>query len=50
MGVIRACVERMAESAPWVSVQIKLDYRARTTPGALTRDVQSIERRLWAGS
>ncbi len=46
MAVIRSCVEKVAESAPRVSVQLKLDYRPGSEPGALTRDVESIERRL----
>ena len=46
MAVIRACVEKVAEEAPRVTVQLKLDYRRGTAAGALTRDVESIERRL----
>jgi uncharacterized protein (TIGR00106 family) len=45
MGLIKACVLKVAEAAPRVSVVIKLDYR----PGvhhALHDKVQSIEERL----
>lgn len=46
MALIRACVEKVAETAPRVSVQLKLDYRPSGAPGALTNDVESMERRL----
>ncbi len=46
MAIIHACVEKVAESAPRVSVQLKLDYRPGSAPGALANDVASIERRL----
>ena len=46
MGVIRACVEKVAETAPRVSAIIKLDYRPSVPPGRLERDVESIERHL----
>jgi uncharacterized protein (TIGR00106 family) len=46
MAVIRACVEKVGESAPRVSVQLKLDYRPGSAPGALTNDIESLERRL----
>ncbi len=45
MGLIRACVDRVAADAPRVSVVIKLDVR----PGhdsAITGKVASVERRL----
>ncbi len=48
MAVVRRCVETVAQSAPRVSVQLKIDYRPGTEPGALRRDVESIERRLGA--
>ena len=46
MGVVRRCVEKVAESAPRVSVQLKLDYRPGAGPGALRRDVETVERHL----
>ncbi len=46
MGVIRRCVEKVAESVPRMTVQLKIDYRPHAEPGALRRDVESIERRL----
>ena len=46
MGVIRASIEKVAEFAPRVSVFIKLDYRPQAAAGRLTRDVESVERRL----
>jgi uncharacterized protein (TIGR00106 family) len=46
MGVIRASVEEVAKAVPWVTVMIKLDYRPSSEVGRLTRDVESIERRL----
>ena len=46
MGVIRASIEKVAEGVPRVSVFIKLDYRPRAPAGRLSRDVESIERRL----
>ena len=49
MGVIRRCVEAAGAHAPRVSVVIKLDHRAGTD-GALRGKVESIERRLDAGS
>ena len=45
MGLLRECVEAVAEHAPRVSVVAKLDYR----PGAgdqLHRKVETVERRL----
>ncbi len=46
MGVIRACVDRVAESAPRVSVVIKLDIRPGEPANRLAGKVESIERRL----
>lgn len=46
MGVIRACVEKMADAAPRVSTIIKLDYRPSAPPGRLAHDVESIEHHL----
>lgn len=46
MGVIRACVDHMAEVAPRVSVVIKLDHRPGEPSGRLVSKVESIERLL----
>lgn len=46
MAVIRACVEKLAESAPRLSVVVKLDVRPTEPEGRLSRDVESIERHL----
>lgn len=46
MRVIRESVEKVGETAPRVSVIVKLDYRPSAADGRLTRDVESIERRL----
>ena len=45
MDLIRACVERVNEDAPRVSVVIKLDIRPGHT-GAITEKVATIERHL----
>ncbi|HZD65692.1 MAG TPA: MTH1187 family thiamine-binding protein [Acidimicrobiales bacterium] len=48
MSLIRACVDKVAEAAPRVSVTVKVDYR----PGAreaLRSKVESVERRLVDG-
>jgi uncharacterized protein (TIGR00106 family) len=45
MGLLQACVQKVAEAAPRVSVVIKIDYR----PGfddAMTRKVESVNRHL----
>jgi uncharacterized protein (TIGR00106 family) len=49
MDVIRRCVEAVGQYAPRVSVVIKVDHR-RGADGALHGKVESIERRLAAGS
>ncbi|MGH9105603.1 MAG: thiamine-binding protein [Acidimicrobiales bacterium] len=46
MGTIRASIDKVAEGSPRVSVLIKLDYRPGAATGRLTRDVESVERRL----
>lgn len=46
MGVIRACVESVAASAPRVSAVIKLDVRPGDEGGRLIRKVESVERLL----
>ena len=45
MALVRACTMKVAESAPRVSVVIKIDHRAGVT-GALTHKVEAIEARL----
>ena len=45
MALIRACTMKVAESAPRVSVVIKIDYRAGATD-ALHHKVAAIEERL----
>ncbi len=45
MGLIKACVMKVGESAPRVSVVIKIDHRPGVT-GALRRKVESVERHL----
>ena len=46
MPVIRACIDKVAETAPRVTVTIKLDWRPGQPAGRLSRDVESVERRL----
>lgn len=45
MGVIKRCVDSVAERAPRVSLVIKIDHRPDTT-GAMRHKVDEIERRL----
>jgi uncharacterized protein (TIGR00106 family) len=45
MGVIKACVDRITEAAPRVSVVIKIDHRPGAT-GRITGKVAAIEERL----
>ena len=45
MALVRACTMKVAESAPRVSVVIKIDHRAGVT-GALQHKVEAIEARL----
>ena len=45
MALIRACVMKVAESAPRVSVVIKIDHRPGVT-NALEHKVEAVERRL----
>ena len=45
MALVRACTMKVAESAPRVSVVIKIDYRAGVSD-VLTRKVEAIEERL----
>lgn len=46
MPAIRACLDKISESAPRVTVFLKLDVRSGEPAGRLQRDVESIERRL----
>ena len=45
MGLIRACVEKVSETAPRVSVVIKIDHRPGVSDG-LTAKVQAVEDHL----
>jgi uncharacterized protein (TIGR00106 family) len=45
MGLIKACVDKVSESAPRVSVVIKIDHRPGVT-GAMRHKVESVEQRL----
>ena len=45
MSLIKACVMKMSESAPRVSLVIKVDHRPDVT-GALRHKVESVERQL----
>ena len=47
MGLIKACVEKVGEAAPRVSVVIKIDHRPGHE-GGLTTKVASVERHLAA--
>ena len=48
MGLIKACVMKVAEMAPRVSVVIKVDHRPGVT-GALEAKVRAVEQRLEGG-
>jgi len=48
MDLIKACVMKVAEQAPRVSVVIKIDHRPGVT-GALAGKVAAIEERLGGG-
>jgi uncharacterized protein (TIGR00106 family) len=45
MALVKACVEKIAEAAPRVSVVMKIDYRPGH-PDALTAKVESVEQHL----
>lgn len=45
MALVKACVEKVAEEAPRVSVVVKIDYRPGHD-GAITTKVEALERRL----
>jgi uncharacterized protein (TIGR00106 family) len=47
MDLIKACVEKVSETAPRVSLVIKVDHRPGVT-GALRHKVEAIEQRLAA--
>jgi uncharacterized protein (TIGR00106 family) len=47
MGLIKACVEQVAQAVPRVSVVVKIDYRPGVTDG-LTTKVEAVERLLRA--
>ena len=46
MPVVRACIDKIAQVAPRVTVTIKLDHRPDEPAGRLQRDVDSVERHL----
>ncbi|HCU95587.1 MAG TPA: hypothetical protein DHU96_23900 [Actinobacteria bacterium] len=46
LAVIRACIDKVSETAPRVTVTIKLDWRPGQPAGRLDRDMESVERRL----
>jgi uncharacterized protein YqgV (UPF0045/DUF77 family) len=48
MALVRACTMKVAESAPRVSLVIKIDYRPSVTDG-LTSKVAAVEERLLRG-
>jgi uncharacterized protein (TIGR00106 family) len=48
MAVIERCVEKVAESAPRVSIVVKIDVVSDDPGGRLETKVQSVERRLAA--
>jgi uncharacterized protein (TIGR00106 family) len=45
MDLIKACVTKVSDAAPRVSVVVKIDYRPGVT-GALSRKVDSVEEHL----
>ena len=45
LDLVKSCVEKVGESAPRVSVVIKIDHRPGVT-GALRGKVEEVERRL----
>src|SRR3954464_13324325 len=45
MALLKACVDRVAEAAPRVSVVVKIDHRPGHD-GALTTKVEAVERHL----
>ena len=49
MALIKACVDKVAEAAPRVSLVIKVDYRPGVTD-ALHQKVAAVEAQLAAGS
>jgi uncharacterized protein (TIGR00106 family) len=49
MGVIKACVDKVGERAPRVSVVVKLDVRPSAGEGQMAAKVESVERRQGGG-
>lgn len=49
MAVIKACIDTMAQTAPRVSVVVKLDHRPIEPSGRMHRKVESIEQKLIEG-
>ena len=49
MGIIKACVDKVGDQAPRVSVVIKLDVRPSVGEGQMAAKVSSIERRQGGG-
>ena len=48
MGLIKACVEKVAQATPRVSVVVKIDYRPGIT-GGLASKVETVENLLRPG-
>ncbi len=46
MGVIKECVDTMAQVAPRVSLVVKVDHRPAEPSGRIRRKVESIEQML----
>ena len=46
MPLVRDCIDKVAETAPRVTATIKLDWRPGQPAGRLSRDVESVERRV----
>jgi len=44
MGIIKACVDKVGDQAPRVSVVIKLDVRPAAGSGQMAAKVESVER------
>ena len=50
MGVIKACVDKVGEQAPRVSVVLKLDVRPSAGEGQMAAKVASVESRQRGGA
>ena len=46
MGIIKECVDTMAQATPCVSVVVKLDHRPGKPSGRMSRKVESVEHLL----